>query len=55
MKSLSEIQNDADFRIINQKENSLYAVLKELQDGQVAILAAIEALTLRVEALENAS
>lgn len=55
MKSLSEIQSDADFRITNQKENGLYPVLKELQDSVVALTSAVEALTLRVEALENAS
>ena len=55
MKSLGEIQSDADFRITNQKENGLYPVLKELQDTLVVLTEAVEALTLRVEALENAS
>ena len=55
MKSLSEIQNDADLKILNQKENGLYAILVEIQAAIVANTAALEALTLRVEALENAS
>jgi|GEM_PF-6146148 hypothetical protein len=55
MKSLEEIQKALDLQTLQDKDPNLYDVLKELQDGQTAILAAIDVVAGRVTALENAS
>ena len=55
MKDLSEIKKALDLQTLQDKDPNLYDVLKELQDDLTALTIAVNALTLRVEALENAT
>ena len=55
MKSLTNVQKALDLQTLQDKDPNLYDVLKELQDDLTALTLAVNALTLRVEALENAS
>ena len=55
MKDLTNVQSALCLQTLRDKEPNLYDVLKELQDTLTATNLALNALTVRVAALEGAT